>query len=155
MYGIYRAPSSEGAYTLISSTTNTGYNNIGLTTNNTYYYKVRSYRTIGTVKVFSDLSSEVSSIPIPSAPTNFKATRISSNNIKLTWSTAAGANGYEISTTTSGTIPYSILAETSYLSYTNIDLIVGQIYYYKIRSYQIIGTTKVYGNWAPAIYSRP
>lgn len=155
LYGIYRASSNEGPYTLISSTTKTGYNNTGLTTNNTYYYKVRSYKTIGTVKVFSDLSTSISSTPIPPAPTNLKATRITPNNIKLTWNTVTGANGYEIYTTALSTVPYTLLSDTVYLFYNNSDLITETTYYYKIRSYQIIGTTKIYGNFAPAIYSRP
>ncbi|WP_291635474.1 hypothetical protein [Clostridium sp.] len=154
-YGIYRAPSSEGPYTLISSTTTTLYNNTGLTTNNEYYYRVRAYKIIGKDKIISDLSAVISSTPIPSPPTNFKATRNSSKNVKLTWSPVAGATGYEIYTTISSTVPYIFLINTTNSFYTNSDLVPDIIYYYKIRSYRVIDETRVYGNWAAAIYSKP
>ena len=42
-YELYRATSSIGTYALISGPIKTIYNNIGLITNTTYYYKVRAY----------------------------------------------------------------------------------------------------------------
>ena len=111
-YEIYRATSSAGTYTLISTTTETSYNNTGLTTNSTYYYKVRAYRMVGTVKVYSDFSTTISAKPIPATPINVKATRINSNSIKLTWSGVTGANGYEVYRATISTGTYSILTRT-------------------------------------------
>ena len=52
----------------------------------------------------------------------------------------------------SSTGTYSILVETGYLYYTNSGLITGKTYYYKIRSYRNVGTTRVYSNLTAATY---
>ena len=63
-YEVCRVLSSAGNYILISRTTATSYNNTGLATNSTYYYKVRAYRMVGTVKVYSGFSTTISSKPL-------------------------------------------------------------------------------------------
>ena len=83
----------------------------------------------------------------PSIPTNFKATIISYASIKLTWSTVVGASGYEVYRATSSTGTYSLLTKTSFLYYTNLGLITGRKYYYKVRAYQTIGNTNVCSKW--------
>jgi len=147
-YEIYRATVSRGTYTLISATIATSYNNTGLTTNRIYYYKVRAYRMVGSVKMCSGYSTVVSSKPIPTIPTNFKATQINSKSIKLTWLGVTGANGYEVYRATSSTGTYSLLTRTTSLYYTNSSLITGKTYYYKMRSYRTVGTIKVYSGYS-------
>ena len=60
-YEVHRATSSDGTYDLISEASKTSYNDTGLTTNSTYYYKVRAYRMLGTAKVYSDFSTTINS----------------------------------------------------------------------------------------------
>jgi fibronectin type 3 domain-containing protein len=132
---------------LLATTTGVSCNNTGLSTNSTYYYKVRAYRIVGSVKVYSNFSSVVSVKPIPSAPANFKTVRINSTSIKLTWSGVTGASGYEIYRAASSTGTYSLIKATTSLYYTNTGLVTGKTYHYKIRAYRIVRTTKVYSNW--------
>jgi fibronectin type 3 domain-containing protein len=150
-YEIYRATSSAGTYTLISSPSAITYKNIGLKTNSIYYYKVKSYRMVGTVKVYSGFSTTTSAKPIPATPINIKASQISSNSIKLTWSGVSGANGYEVYRATSSIGAYNLLTRLTYLYYTNSGLIAGKTYYYKIRAYQTVGTTIIYSNWSAVV----
>ncbi|MFT3952204.1 MAG: leucine-rich repeat domain-containing protein [Oscillospiraceae bacterium] len=56
-YVIYRATAKTGTYTKIKTTTATSYTNTGLTKGKTYYYKVRSYKTVGGVQYYSSYSS--------------------------------------------------------------------------------------------------
>lgn len=155
-YEVYRASSSAGLYSLVSTTTATSYNNTGLTTNSNYYYKVRSYRMLGTVKVYSGFSSVISIKPVPSAATNVKAIRTSSKSIKLTWNTVSGASGYEVFRATSSNGTYSLLTRMTYSYYTNSGLVTGRTYYYKIRSYKYVGNTRVYGNyWSAIVHAKP
>ena len=154
-YEVYRGASSGGLYKLIKTTTATKYNNTGLTTNTIYYYKVRAYRMVGSVKVYSYFLAIISSKPIPASPTGIKATRASSKSIKLTWGSTAGANGYEVYRATSSSGAYSLLTGTSYLYYTNSSLITGRTYYYKARSYRTVGKTKIYSNWTGIVYAKP
>ena len=152
-YEVYRATSSTGPYTLVSRTTATRYNNTGLTTNRTYYYKVREYRIVGTVKEYSYFLTVVSAKPVPSTPINAKATRIGCKSIKLTWSSVTGANGYEVYRSISSTGTYILLTRTTYLYYANSGLITGKTYYYKMRSYRTVGTIRVYSNWTAVVYA--
>lgn len=144
-YEVYRSASNTGAYTLISTNTIASYNNTGLTTNSNYYYKVRAYKMDSDVKVYSDYSTAVSAKPIPAAPINAIATKINSKSIKLSWSAVTGANAYEIYRATTSTGTYSLLTKTIHLYY-NTNLIPGKTYYYKIRSYRIVGKISVYSN---------
>lgn len=152
LYEVYSASSSSGLYSLIASTTATSYNNTGLTTDNTYYYKVRAYIMVGTTKVYSDFSVVISVKPIPAMPTKLIVTRVNSTRIQLTWSGVAGANGYELYRATSSTGTYSLFATTSYLYYTNSGLTAGKAYYYKIKSYRTISKVRVYSNLTVAAY---
>ena len=155
-YEVYRSTSSKGTYHLVSTTTARNYNNTGLVTNSNYYYKVRAYRMVGTAKVYSYLSAIVSSRPVPGAPTNVKAIRVSSRSIKLTWRTVTGTSGYEVFRATSSRGAYSILSRTSHAYYTNSRLVKGRTYYYKIRSYKYVGKTRVYSNiWSGIVHAKP
>ena len=146
-YEVYRSTSNGGTYTLISTTNATNYTDTGLTTGSNYYYKVKAYRNVGNVKVYSSDSTIISSKPILSAPTNLKSTRISSNSIRITWSGVSGANGYELYSATSSAGYYKLLTKTKSTYYTNSGLITGKTYYYRIRSVRTIGKTSVYSNW--------
>lgn len=154
-YQVYRATTSSGTYSLIGTTTSTNYTNGSLSTDKPYYYKVRAYRTVGTTKVYSNFSPVVNTKPVPAVPTNFKASRIHSTSLKITWSGVSGANGYELYRATSSTGTYSLLKGTNSLYFTNSGLTTGKTYYYKLRAYRMVGTTKVYSGWTGVISGRP
>ncbi|WP_066248914.1 S8 family serine peptidase [Neobacillus drentensis] len=59
-YELYRATSKTGGYTKVKTTSSTSYTNSKLTKGKTYYYKVRTYRTVNGKKVYSSYSSIVS-----------------------------------------------------------------------------------------------
>lgn len=52
-YQIYRSTAKNGTYTRIASTKYTSFTNSGLTRGRYYYYKVRAYRYVGKVTVYS------------------------------------------------------------------------------------------------------
>ena len=154
-YEIYRSTSKTGSYNLLSSTTAKSYNNTGLTTNKIYYYKVRAYGVVGSLKVYSNWTNVIYSKPVPSNPTNVKATKTSSKSIKATWSNVSGANGYEVFKATSSNGTYNLLWRTESSCCTNSRLTAGKTYYYKIRSYTIVGKTRVYGDkWSAVVHAK-
>ncbi|MBT2733646.1 fibronectin type III domain-containing protein [Bacillus sp. ISL-7] len=155
-YEVYRATSSTGTYSLVGKTTTaTSFTNTGLSTNKLYYYKIKAYRMVGTTKVYSGYTTVVSAKPIPAVPTNFKAARYSSTSIKTTWSAVTGASGYEVFRATSSTGTYSLVKNTTSLYFTNTGLTTGRTYYYKARSYKLVGTVKVYSGWTAVSSARP
>jgi len=154
-YVIYRSTAKDGTYSKVGTVTGTSYNNTGLTTNTTYYYKVRAYRTVGTINVYSNYSSVVSAKPIPATPGSVKAARASSTSIKVSWGKVAGASGYQVYRATSNTGTYSSVGTTTSLSYTNSKLTTGKTYYYKVRAYRTVGSTRVYGKWSSVVSTQP
>ncbi|MBL4931964.1 M4 family metallopeptidase [Clostridium paridis] len=153
-YEIYRSSSSVGTYSYLTSTTALSYNNTGLLTNSTYYYKVRAYKLVGTAKVYSDFSTVVSAKPILSTPLNISLTSINYRSFKIAWSGVSGANGYMIYRATPDHPTYSLIASTAYLNYTDSGLTLGKTYYYKLRAYKKVGTTFVYSDWSKVVYRR-
>lgn len=154
-YEIYSAASSSGTYSRVSTTTSTSYINLWLTTGKTYYYKIRSYRTVGTTKIYSEYSSIASTKPIPSTPTAIKAASPAYNNIKVSWAAVRGANGYELYRSNSSTGKYSLIKSTTSLSYTNSSLTTGTKYYYKVRAYRTVGLAKVYSGYSLIVSTKP
>ena len=62
-YEVYRATSSTGTYSLLSRMSYSYYTNSGLITGKTYYYKMRSYRNVGKIRVYSNWSVVVHAKP--------------------------------------------------------------------------------------------
>ncbi|MCM3668267.1 hypothetical protein M3181_04520 [Mesobacillus maritimus] len=154
-YEVYRASSKTGTYTKVGTTASTSFKNTSLTTNKTYYYKIRAYRTVGSSKVYSKYSTIVSTKPVPSIPGKFTANRASSTSVKLTWNSVSGASGYELYRATSSNGTYSLLKNTPNLNYTNSSLKTGKTYYYKLRSYRKVGETKIYSKWTTVLSAKP
>ena len=150
-YQVYRAASSTGTYVLTATTAGVSYNNIGLTTNSTYYYKVRAYNIAGSSKVYSSFSSVVSAKPIPAAPASVKAVSSSYNSVNVSWSGVTGANGYQIYRGSSSTGTYSLILTTSAANYNITGLLTGTTYYYKVRAYRIVGSIKIYSNFSSVV----
>lgn len=153
-YELYRSTSSTGTYSLVATTTATSYNNTRLATGTTYYYKVRAYMLFGGAKIYGNFTTVLSAKPIPKVPANFTAVRTGSTSIKLTWSGAAGASGYEVFRSTSITGTYSLIKSTTSLYYTNSSLKTGTTYYYKVRCYRYLGKVKIYSGWTTVKYAR-
>ena len=146
-YKVYRATSSTGSYTYLGATSSLAYTSASLTTGKTYYYKVIAYRTIGTAKVYSKASAPVHAVPIPSKPTVSVST-YTATKAKISWSGVSGTTKYLIYRATSESGDYSLVytASSTARSYINTGLTTGKTYYYKVRSYRLVGTTKVYGS---------
>lgn len=156
-YAIYRATSSTGTYSLIQTTTTAtaSFTNTGLTTGKTYYYKIKAYSLAGTTKKYSSLTTAVSAMPVPAVPASFTAARYSSTSIRLTWAPVSGASGYAVYRSTSLTGTYSLIYRVVAAAYNNTGLTTGKTYYYKVRAYRLVGTTRVYGDYTAVKYAKP
>ncbi len=154
-YQVYLATSASGSYTYLGETSATNYTSSGLTTGKTYYYKVRAYAMVGTVKVTGAYSAVVSAKPVPATPTGVKAARISDSSLKVSWSAVSGTTKYQLYRATSRAGAYTKVGETTSLSYTNTGLTDNKTYYYKVRAYRTVSTTKVYGAYSAIVYAKP
>lgn len=153
-YEVWRATTSTGSYSRVGTTRATSLTVSGLTTGSTYYFKVRATGT-GASTVYSSFSSAVSAKPIPATPASPKAAAVTYNSIKVTWAAVSGATKYEVYRATTKTGSYLLLTTTSYTYYANSSLKTGSAYYYKIRAYRLVGSTKVYSPFTAIISATP
>ncbi|PFM79291.1 hypothetical protein COJ46_13435 [Bacillus sp. AFS077874] len=87
----------------------------------------------------------------PAKPTNVKLTKSGLSSVKFTWSSVSGAAGYEIVKSTSKTGTFAHLTNVTKTNYTNSGLTRGKTYYYKVRSYKLVGSKKIYSDWTSVI----
>nr|WP_308128884.1 immunoglobulin-like domain-containing protein [Bacillus sp. sid0103] len=153
-YEIYRSTSSTGTYTKIASTSSTSYSSTSLNTGTAYYYKIRAYQTV-TPSAYSGYSSVVSAKPVLATPSSAKAASSAYNSIKTSWTAVSGASGYEVYRATSSTGSYYYAGSTTSTSFKNLGLVTNKPYYYKIRAYRMVGSTKVYSNLSAVVYAKP
>lgn len=149
-YAVYRAVSSAGTYTYLSSTTALSFKNTGLITGKTYYYKVKSYKKIGTKTIYSNYSTMVSSKPALSAPTTVKASASSYSSILVKWNSVTGATGYSVYRANSNSGTYSFIKNITSTNFNNTGLNGGTTYYYKVKAYQAVSGSKQYGTFSSA-----
>ena len=112
---------------------------------------MRAYTTVGTTKVYSNYSALVNAKPILSVPGSVTAISSSTSSINVKWSAVSGANGYEVYSSTSSTGTYTLKSTTTATSYNNTGLTTNSAYYYKVRAYTMVGTTKVYSNYSTVV----
>jgi len=153
-YEIYRSAGTSTTYAYLTALTGTTYSNTGLYTNSKYNYKIRAYRLVGTVKVYGAFSSIVSATPLPWAPT-ITVSSLSNTSLKVTWPVVAGANGYEVSYSTSETGTYIKLALLTTNSASITKLLTNTTYYVKVRAYRIVNYVKIYGASSTIVTGTP
>jgi len=100
----------------------------------------------------TDLPSVSSILKIPSA---VKADPIAYNKVKLSWKAADSAYGYYIYRATSKYGSYTRLASARSTTYTDATVATGKTYYYMVRAYNNIGTTKIYGSYSDKYSAMP
>ncbi len=148
-YEIYQTDENgEITKTLDENVTAVTYTDTGLTTNQTYYYKVKSYKTTTSGKVYGDFSVVVNAIPIPSTPV-IKVTLNSYNSLNINWEAIDGADKYEVWRNTASTGDFTKIGESDTNSYLDSSLTTGATYYYQVRAY-IEGTSNIYSNYSAA-----
>lgn len=154
-YGIYRSTSALGTYSFLTTATTNSYTNTKLLTGSTYYYRIKAYRAIGTIRVYGNQTGAVSAkillLPIKS----ISAARNSVTSIKISWAAISGASGYEIYRSTSSIGTYSLIKATIATYFTNIGLVSAKYYYYKVRAYRWVGLSKVNSTFSAVKYAKP
>jgi len=149
-YEVWYATSKAGTYQKAKTTTASGYTQTGLKAGTTYYYKIRSYKTVSGVKVYGAYTSVTSKKLTVPTPKNVKVTNSSATSLKISWSKVADASGYEIYCATSKTGTYSkikTITSGTTVSYTNKSLKNNKTYYYKVHAYRTVNGVKKYSSY--------
>lgn len=146
-YEVSKSTASTSGFTVASTVTGLSATLGSLITGKTYYVKVRAYRLVGATKVFGSYSSVVSTKPVPAAPVA-QAVKVTATSIKVSWAAVAGASGYEVVRSKYSTFASATTKIVSTTSLTASSLSKTTTYYFKVRAYKLVGTTKVYGAYS-------
>lgn len=117
------------------------------TSGKTYYYKIRSYKYVNGVKIYSNYSSISSIIFVQGVNYN-----LSSGNDRtyLSWDKVNGATAYQIFRSTSKNGKYvriKTIKGQNNCKYTDKKIKKFTKYYYKIRAYSDTSNGRIYGNF--------
>lgn len=147
-YYVYYKASNSKAYTYAGKTTKTSFKKSNLSDGVKYTFKVVPYQVIGK-KIYLDDSYKTASVYTLKKVSTPKVKKSSSKKVKVSWKNISGESGYQISQSTkkSKVKIVSTYTTTSGKSKT-ISAKKGKTYYYKVRAFQKVGKTKIYGPWS-------
>lgn len=150
-YYIYRATSSSGTFSKITTVTDTDYTDRDLNENTTYYYKVQAYDGSDTSEYSSIVRATTgdNSDSDLDAPDDLNIVGASENEISLEWDKVNDAECYYVYRSKSKSGTYSKIATVDDTDYTDKDLDDDTTYYYKVKAYDN-GDTSDYSSVAYA-----
>ncbi|MCL1947504.1 MAG: fibronectin type III domain-containing protein [Chitinivibrionia bacterium] len=155
-YNVYRSTtSSTSGFTKVGtvSSTSTSYTDTGLSSNQTYYYRVSAVNNCGESALSSDYDLASTICTTINAPANVSAQALSSRSIKISWNPVDGATSYNVyyCTTANGTYQKRGSTSSSTTSYTDdYGLSPATPYFYKVTAVSSCGESALGANIAAA-----
>ena len=126
-YNVYRSTDGSSFSEIATPATNS-YTDTGLTPER-YYYEVAATNGLVTSQA-SPAVSAATLLPAPAAPS---VAVLGASSIELTWTSTAGATGYDLVRSTDG-VTFTPLASPAEISYTDSGLTPGAAYEYEVRA---------------------
>ena len=143
-YKVYRSTNSASGYSQIASVGSnvTSYDDNGLNSATTYYYKVRAFNTGGN-SGYSDYESAATYPDPPAAPATVSTVTNSSSSVTVNWSDVTGEDGFKVYRSTTSSSGYSQIASVSsnVTSYDDTGLSPSTTYYYKFMAFNAGGNS--------------
>lgn len=149
-YEVYRYNKTTKKYSKIATVSATSYINKGLTTGQSYSYKVRAYKKSGSQVAYSGYSKVVSATPALTAA-KITGKNSAAKTASLTWKKINGATGYVVYRATSKSGTYKAvktITKATTVSYKDAKLTKNKTYYYKVRAYRTVNKKKVYAPYS-------
>ena len=155
-YEITRYSTASKKYVKIADINNadtTTYTDSGRTSGCYYKYKIRAYKVVDGVKVYSEESNIVKATAKPQAPA-LKAGNIDSDSISMSWNAIGRASGYEVYRKDANSEDYKLVKDLNATTYTDKGLAKGTEYSYKVKSYRVVDGVKVYSEDSNSISAK-
>jgi len=148
-YELYRYDKSFNNWERVDTReiTGTSYKDTKVRLSETYDYKLYAYQKNATTKrYFAYASTTVPRRVTITAPQNVKTTIASANSINVTWNRVDRAAGYTVYAATSRNGKYTNIGSVTGTSIRHTGLKVGTTYYYKVRTYSLLGPNIAYSS---------
>lgn len=155
-YRIWEYNNSTKKYTAIATVKDgsaTSYTVKNLTCGKTHIFAVRAYRSINGKNVWSKLLGQYSLKAVPAAVKISSASAAGDTSVTVKWSKATDVSGYEVYRATEKNGKYSLikrLTSASTVSLNNTGLEPASTYYYKVRAYKTVGSSRIYSAYSAA-----
>jgi F5/8 type C domain/Fibronectin type III domain len=142
----------------------TSYSDTTASQNTTYNYTIQSVDTVGDLSAVSaaaSVTTPVTQVIKPSAPTNLSAQSSSSSSVSLSWtastdsSTSNSVAGYYILREASGTSTYSNIGSSTSTTYTDNTASPSTTYSYEVEAYDNASPANVSGPSSSVNVSTP
>ncbi|MBR5315710.1 MAG: hypothetical protein IKU44_02870 [Firmicutes bacterium] len=153
-YQIYRAVKG-GKYTKIKTINNKAagsYLDATCTAGQSYSYKVRAYRKVGSVTKYGSYSNiatglrKAEDIKLDKPVVSIKSDSKTKANVTVSWSAISSASGYEVYRCVDEGA-YSFIDKITDTTYVDTDVTIGESYTYRVRGYKDINGQSVYGEF--------
>ena len=145
-YIIYKYDSAKKTWTKVAKSNNnsTSYTLSKLSAGTTYKYAIVAYANFNGKEVESDKKTEISFTTLMPAVTNLKASSITGNSIKLSWSKVNGAEGYIIYKYNTSTKKWDRVAKGKYAeNYTVNKLNSLTSYKFAVKAYKTVNKKEI------------
>ena len=131
-----------------TSNANTSFDIKGLKASLTYKFRMRAYKTFGSVTEYSD-AVYLNVTTNPNTPTGMKCVAKTSSEIKLQWDKNTSADGYMIDVY-DGTKwkPIKTFTSNANTSYDIVGLHAGTTYKFRLRAYKAFGSVTEYSAYS-------
>ncbi|MEI9921933.1 MAG: fibronectin type III domain-containing protein [Bacteroidota bacterium] len=154
-FEIEHSLSSSSGFTLVTTTAAnaTSYTDVSLTSNTTYYYRIRGVNSNGS-SAYTSVANATTLPHVPDAPTGLTATN-GSSKINLNWvDNATDELHYVLERSNTSGSGFTVLATLSpnIVSYSDTDITAGTPVYYRVKATNNDGSS-TYSNQATATYS--
>ncbi len=134
--------------TKITDNATTTYRVAGLTASKTYKFRIRAYNMVGSVALYGSYSN-ITATTIPSPVAGLKIGGKASDALRLNWDKNDSADGYIIEMY-DGTnwVRITKITTNATLTYRKSGLESGTTYKFRVRAYNMVGSTALYSAYA-------
>ena len=142
-YNVFRKDSVNGSFAYITTITGSPYSDAGLRASTMYRYTVSAVNTIGESVQSTEATATTQAPPqtVPGITTGVNAQALSSNSIKIMWSSTTGATFYRILRSSRTGSGFSEIAAPSASPLTDTGLTASTTYYYRVLAANAVGNS--------------
>jgi len=132
----------------ITSNATTTYRVTGLKASTQYKFRVKAYKMSGKTALYSGYTKTLSAYTNPSKVANLKITGKAGTALRLGWSKNTSADGYIVEMYKGGKwVRVAKITSNATVTYRKSGLAKGTTYKFRVRTYNMVGKTALYGGY--------